>query len=91
MDSFERHLVGFEDLPYIIKEASALMMIRESTDADPEFLAFAADVFCLEAVGDTGLHLTVVDLPGLISLSENPDDMHIADAMLFVLVLLRSA
>jgi GTPase SAR1 family protein len=79
MASFERRLMGFDDLPQVIKEASALMGIRESTDADPNSLAFAADVLCLEVVGDTGLHLTVVDLPGLISVSENPGDMQIVE------------
>jgi GTP-binding protein EngB required for normal cell division len=55
------------------------MGIRDTTNAGPSALAFAADVLCLEVVGDTGLHLTVVDLPGLISVSENPDDMEIVD------------
>jgi hypothetical protein len=31
--------------------------------------AFAADVLRIAVVGDTGLHLTVVDLPGLIAVT----------------------
>lgn len=37
--------------------------------------AFAADILRLEVVGKTNLHLTIVDLPRLISVSENEDDM----------------
>jgi hypothetical protein len=77
MASFKRQLGGFDDLPQVIQEASALMGIRDTANADPGALAFAADVLRLEVVGDTGLHLTVVDLPGLISVSENPEDMEI--------------
>jgi GTPase SAR1 family protein len=77
MASFKRQLGGIGDLPQVIQEASALMEIRDHATADPGALAFAADVLRLEVVGDTGLHLTVVDLPGLISVSENPDDMEL--------------
>lgn len=78
MASFERQLTSFDDLPRVIQEASALMGIRgDSVTADSDSPAFAADVLRLEVVGDTKLHLTVVDLPGLISVSENPADMQI--------------
>lgn len=80
MDSFERQLDSFDELPAVIQEASALMGIRgTSANADPSSPAFAADVLSLEFVGNTGLHLTVVDLPGLISVSENPEDMRIVE------------
>lgn len=38
---------------------------------------FAADVLCLKVVGDTGLHLTLVNLPGLISVSGNEEDVQL--------------
>ncbi|KAF3030362.1 hypothetical protein E8E12_000190 [Didymella heteroderae] len=86
MTSFERQLTGFDDLPRVIEEASALMGIRSSTNPDLSFPAFASDVLRLEVIGNTGLHLTVVDLPGLISVFENLEDMqtveHLMDSYL---------
>lgn len=40
-------------------------------------LAFAANVLRLEIVGDTSLYLTLIDLPGLISVSKNEDDVQL--------------
>jgi hypothetical protein len=40
----------------------------------PNAPAFATDALRPEVVGNTGLHLTLVDLPGLISVSEDPND-----------------
>ncbi|KAL4889259.1 hypothetical protein BDV59DRAFT_119950 [Aspergillus ambiguus] len=40
---------------------------------------FAADVLRLEVVGDTGLYLTLVDRSGLISVSENEDDLQLVN------------
>lgn len=39
--------------------------------------AFAADVLLLEVVGNTGLHLTIVDLPRLISVLEDDEDVQL--------------
>ncbi|KAJ5100868.1 Dynamin [Penicillium angulare] len=44
--------------------------------------AFAADVLRLELVGNTGLHLTLVDLPGLISVSEDEGDVEIVQGLI---------
>lgn len=80
MAAFERKLTTFDDLPGVIKEASALMGIRDdSSDPNSTCATFAADVLRLEVVGDTSLHLTIVDLPGLISVSDSPDDLNIVD------------
>jgi GTP-binding protein EngB required for normal cell division len=83
---FERRLVGFGDLPQVITDASKLMGVRDCPDVEANSPAFTADVLRLEVIGDTGLHLTVVDLPGLISVSENVDDMrtveHLVDGYL---------
>jgi hypothetical protein len=68
--SYHRVLQGFSDLPQIISDAGALMNIRGYGEEDnPDLPAFAADVLRIEVIGDTGLHLTVVDLPGLIAVT----------------------
>jgi GTP-binding protein EngB required for normal cell division len=81
MTAFERRLSGFDDLPEVIREVSVLMGIRGTADTDMESTTFAADVLRLEVIGNTGLHLTVVDLPGLISVSANVEDMHTVERL----------
>lgn len=81
MISFERQLTGFDDLPRVIQEASVLMGVRDFANPDLESPAFTADVLRLEVIGNTGLHLTVVDLPGLISVSENLEDMRTVEQL----------
>jgi GTP-binding protein EngB required for normal cell division len=71
--SFSREFEDFNELPGIIQEASRLMGVRCSEF--PDTPAFATDVLRLEVEGNTGLHLTLVDLPGLITVSENPKDI----------------
>lgn len=80
LSSFHHRLLDFEELPNIIDQASKLMGVRGS-DTDSEGPAFAADVLRLELVGDTGLHLTIVDLPGLISVSENEEDVRLVESL----------
>jgi hypothetical protein len=78
--AFHREFQEFSDLPRIIQEASRLMGLRgfsEFADAP----TFAADVLRLELVGDTGLHLTLVDLPGLISVSEDDGDVEMVQSL----------
>lgn len=46
--------------------------------------AFAADVLRIEVVGNTGLHLTVVDLPGLIAVEndeQTEEDIALVDTL----------
>ncbi|OOQ82873.1 dynamin GTPase [Penicillium brasilianum] len=71
--SFSREFEDFNELPGIIQEASRLMGVRCSEF--PDAPAFATDVLRLEVEGNIGLHLTLVDLPGLITVSENPKDI----------------
>lgn len=52
------------------------MGVRTS-ESEADAPAFAADVLRLELVGNTGLHLTIVDLPGLISVSEDERDVQL--------------
>lgn len=76
LSAFRRNINNLADLPGIIDEAARLMGVQGANDlADTP--TFAADVLRLEVVGDTGLHLTLVDLPGLISVSENEEDVQL--------------
>ncbi|THC87246.1 hypothetical protein EYZ11_013308 [Aspergillus tanneri] len=70
LSAFRRDISDLADLPGIIDQAASLMGVKDSP-------AFAADVLRLEVAGDTGLHLTLVDLPGLISVSENEEDVQL--------------
>ncbi|KUJ16853.1 putative dynamin GTPase [Mollisia scopiformis] len=65
LQAYHRVLTDFFDLPSVIHDASCLLQLRGfGTD---EGLAFSEDVLRIEVIGDTGLNLTVVDLPGLIA------------------------
>jgi len=79
-ESFQREFQDFNDLPAIIRDASEIMMIRGFSEF-PDAPGFAADVLRLELVGNTGLHLTLVDLPGLISVSEDEEDVQIVESL----------
>lgn len=72
--AYSRGLSGYDELPDVIQEVAKLMRLRGFTD-DEEAPAFAADVLRIEVTGQTGLYLTIVDLPGLISVSEEEDDI----------------
>ena len=60
----------FAKLPGIIEATGQSMGIHTSED-HTNAPTFAADVLRLELVGNTRLHLTIVNLPSLISVSEN--------------------
>jgi GTPase SAR1 family protein len=75
LSAFRREVSDLAHLPGIIDEAARLMGVGVNNFADAP--TFVADVLRLEIVGDTGLHLTLVDLPGLISVSENEDDVQL--------------
>ena len=77
--SYRRELKGLNELPVAIAEAGSLMGVRGFNDAK-EGPAFAEDVLRIEVLGPVGLHLTVVDLPGLISVAneeQTEDDVKI--------------
>lgn len=71
--SYNRQLKSFDELPEVIVDASALMGIRgfEGSNGGP---TFAKDVLRIEVSGPIGLHLTVVDLPGLIAVPNDEQD-----------------
>lgn len=78
LNAYRHVLQSFEELPSIIEQAAKLMGVR-GVDTQAEGTAFAADVLRLELVGNTGLHLTIVDLPGLISVAEYEEDVTIVE------------
>ncbi|KAJ6102633.1 Dynamin [Penicillium sp. IBT 16267x] len=78
--AYHHVLHDFAELPDIIEQAAKLMGVR-GIDAKAEGPAFAADVLRLELVGNTGLHLTIVDLPGLISVAESEEDVDIVEKL----------
>jgi GTPase SAR1 family protein len=73
--NYKKELKSVEELPTAIAEAGMLMGIRGfgEIQAGP---AFAEDVLRIDVSGPVGLHLSVVDLPGLISVAneEQTDD-----------------
>ncbi|KAL5349553.1 hypothetical protein ACLOAV_005848 [Pseudogymnoascus australis] len=80
--AYHKELDDFTELPDVILEAATLMRIRGyGVNEGP---AFAADVLRIEVVGDTGLHLTVVDLPGLIAVEndeQTEEDIALVDTL----------
>ncbi|KAK2759881.1 hypothetical protein FQN54_002615 [Arachnomyces sp. PD_36] len=72
---YKRQFESFTELPIAIEEAGTLMGIR-GFEGQTEGPAFAEDILRIEVSGRLGLHLTVVDLPGLISVpnEEQTDD-----------------
>lgn len=78
--AYHHDLHDFEELPKVIKQAARLMGVR-GADAQAEGPTFVADVLRLELVGNTGLHLTIVDLPGLISVAECDGDVETVEKL----------
>ncbi|KFX96517.1 hypothetical protein O988_05265 [Pseudogymnoascus sp. VKM F-3808] len=80
--AYRKELDDFTELPDVILEAATLMRIRGyGVNEGP---AFAADVLRIEVVGNTGLHLTVVDLPGLIAVEndqQTEEDIALVDTL----------
>ncbi|KAK8104425.1 dynamin GTPase [Apiospora kogelbergensis] len=68
LSGYRRSMANMSELPEVTYEVSACMGVRghpEVTDGS----AFALDVLRIEIKGYTDFNLTVVDLPGLISVS----------------------
>ena len=80
LSAFRHEIKNLADLPAIIDEAARLMGVQ-GTNNLADAPAFTADVLRLEVVRDTGLHLTLVDLPGLISVSENEEDVQLVSEL----------
>ncbi|KFY95921.1 hypothetical protein V500_02612 [Pseudogymnoascus sp. VKM F-4518 (FW-2643)] len=83
LGAYRKELDDFTELPNVILEAATLMRIRGY--GVNEGLAFAADVMRIEVVGNIGLHLTVVDLPGLIAVEndeQTEEDIALVDTLI---------
>ena len=81
--SYRQQLQDFDEFSVAIAEAGSLMGIRGFGDVK-EGPAFAEDVLRIEVLGPVGLHLTVVDLPGLISVAneeQTEDDVQIVQGL----------
>ncbi|KYG40913.1 hypothetical protein M433DRAFT_159716 [Acidomyces richmondensis BFW] len=74
--AYKREISDFNELPEIIAEAGAMMGVRGfgESNVGP---SFTQDVLRIKVSGSIGLHLTVVDLPGLIAVPS--DDQTEAD------------
>ncbi|KAK1808515.1 hypothetical protein LTR12_017127 [Friedmanniomyces endolithicus] len=77
LQAYQRTINGFKELPDVIAKAGALMGLRGYGDNDlgP---AFVEDILRIKVTGPSGLHLSIVDLPGLISTpseEQTEDDM----------------
>ena len=66
LQNYKRRLADFTALPQVISEVGSLMGVRGFGDII-DGPAFSESVLRIEVSGPVGLHLTVVDLPGLIS------------------------
>ncbi|KAI3399279.1 hypothetical protein diail_7233 [Diaporthe ilicicola] len=70
MAAYQKCFQDMSELPSIIHDVSRLMNIRGYSDSE-DSRAFAPDALRIEVTGPIGLHLSVVDLPGLISVSND--------------------
>lgn len=68
LSAYRREVKDMSELPGIITDVSRLMNIRGYSDNESGH-AFAPDALRIEVTGPIGLHLSVVDLPGLISVA----------------------
>ncbi|KAJ5768945.1 Dynamin [Penicillium odoratum] len=64
LKDYRHEFQDFAELPSITKEAAKLIGLSTS-DTEVDKPCFAEDILRLELVGNTGVHLTIVDLPGL--------------------------
>ncbi|KIE00606.1 Dynamin, GTPase domain protein, partial [Metarhizium majus ARSEF 297] len=90
LEAYGKDVQDMSELPSIISDVSKLMNIRGYPDKDKGY-AFAPDALRIEISGFIGLHLSVVDLPGLISVSiEEQTDEDVAAVHVMVTSYLQS-
>lgn len=66
LQSFHSTITDYSELPDVIGAAGELMGLR-GYGSNVDGPAFVEDVLRIKVIGRTGLHLSIVDLPGLIS------------------------
>lgn len=82
LSAYRRTVESLTQLPSIIDDVSKLMRLRGFTNLDEgDGQAFASDALRIEISGPTGLHLSVVDLPGLISVPNEEQTEDDVDAV----------
>jgi hypothetical protein len=64
--AYRRTIADFRKLPMVTTEAGTLIGVRGFGESDVG-TTFAQDVLRIKVIGEIGLHLTVVDLLGLIA------------------------
>lgn len=78
--SYRKVVQDMAQLPSITQEVSKLMNIRGYTEEN-DSISFAPDALRIEMSGPIGLHLSVVDLPGLISVANEEQSEEDVDAV----------
>lgn len=74
LQDFQRNIKDFGELPEVIASAGELMGLRGYGENETG-TAFGEDVLRIRYAGPTGLHPSIVDLPGIIAVaSEEHDD-----------------
>jgi hypothetical protein len=78
--AFIRHLSDFQQLPAVIEAAGELMGLKGygTMQSGP---AFGQDVLRIKVRGNTGLNLTIVDLPGIIQVPNDEQDDNDVDTV----------
>lgn len=71
--AYSYHLDSFDNLPDVINEAGELMGLRGYGEVKSG-LSFGRDVLRIKVRGNTGLNLTIVDLPGIIQVPNDEQD-----------------
>jgi hypothetical protein len=73
LQAFIRHLNDFQELPSVIEGVGELMGFKGygAVQSGP---AFGQDVLRIKVRGNTGLNLTIVDLPGIIQVPNDEQD-----------------
>ncbi|KAJ6439095.1 dynamin GTPase [Purpureocillium lavendulum] len=80
LQAYRRVVQDLSELPDIVTDVSRLMNIRGYVE-DENSYAFAPDALRIEVFGPIGLHLSVVDLPGLISVANDEQTEEDIDAV----------
>ncbi|KAJ2967000.1 hypothetical protein NQ176_g9880 [Zarea fungicola] len=78
--AYRKVVQDMAQLPSITQEVSKLMNIRGYTE-ESDSISFAPDALRIEISGPIGLHLSVVDLPGLISVANEEQSEEDVDAV----------
>ena len=78
--AFLRHLSNFQELPAVIDGAGELMGLRGYGTVQSGS-AFGQDVLRIKVRGNTGLNLTIVDLPGIIQVPNDEQDDNDVDTV----------